>query len=251
MFGRAPFHLIDQLFNTPQSSKARTTHEEWIKQHRINMQNSYELAFRRIEQKAKQRKTKHDQKAKDCNLDIGSLVFLRNRVKGRNKIQDTWDSTSYKVLSRIDGGNAYIVQKDGDDSSKHRTVNRVDLLSVPFSDSETESSTGDDTSDSSSSTDSENDFSFQVDPNHRTLPEPEPQQTTSKRVSRRANKGRHTNPHNLPRSVLDRSQFVDDNPYRDLTQTISRIGESNVHVGESNVHLAKLLQLVYSEQHHY
>ncbi len=159
MFGRAPFLLIDQLFNTPQSSKARTTHEEWIKQHRINMKNSYELAFRRIEQKAKQRKTKHDQKVKDCNLDIGSFLFLRNRVKGRNKIQDTWDSTSYKVLGRIDGGSSYIVQKAGDDSSKHRTINRVDLLSVPFSDSETESSTGDDTSNSSSSTDSEDDFS--------------------------------------------------------------------------------------------
>ena len=106
-FGRKPNLLIDQLFNTPQDAKSKTSrHDDWIKQNRIQMQEAYLRALNRIEKKAQQRKLKHDKKAKEHNLNVGTKVLLRNRIQGRNKIQDTWSPTTYKVLQRIDGGSA-------------------------------------------------------------------------------------------------------------------------------------------------
>ena len=38
---------------------------------------------------------RHDKSAVSSELEIGSRVLLRNRVKGRNKIEDAWNPTSY------------------------------------------------------------------------------------------------------------------------------------------------------------
>ena len=245
-FGRKPNLLIDQLFNTPQDAKSKTSHDDWIKQHRLRMQEAYLRALNRIEQKAQQRKLKHDKKAKEHNLNVGTKVLLRNRIQGRNKIQDTWSPTTCKVLQRIDGGSAYRVQKTDDENSKPRTINRVDLLPCNFTDSESESLSGSQTDDSSSSSDTDDEITFQIPhKQQQTLPDPQRQvaEQVPRRVSQRSTKGRHSNLHNLPRSVLDRAQFADDNPFRDLSQTIS-------HIGQSNLELSQLLQVAYRNQFH-
>jgi transposase InsO family protein len=131
-FGRPPNLVIDQLFNTPQARETRINHDEWIKRHRIQMQETYKRALNRIYHKANQRKAKHDLKAKDYNLVIGSKVLLRNRVQGRNKIQDTWNPTTYKVLSRIDGGSAYIVQKADEEAAKQELSTELIYCLVVF-----------------------------------------------------------------------------------------------------------------------
>ena len=48
---------------------------------------------------------RHDKSAVSSELVIGSRVLLRNRVKARNKIQNTWNPTSYIVVSRIADNN--------------------------------------------------------------------------------------------------------------------------------------------------
>ena len=60
-------------------------------------------ANNRIKLKAAERKTKkrHDKSAVSSELELGSRLLLRNRVKGRYKIQAAWNPTSYIVVSRI------------------------------------------------------------------------------------------------------------------------------------------------------
>ena len=53
------------------------------------------------------KKNRHDKSAVSSGLEIGSRVLLRNRVKGRNKIQDAWNPTSYIFVSRIAENNTY------------------------------------------------------------------------------------------------------------------------------------------------
>ena len=48
-------------------------------------------ANNRIKLKAAEQKNLYDK----SELEIGSRVLLRNRVKGRYKIQDAWNPTSY------------------------------------------------------------------------------------------------------------------------------------------------------------
>ena len=71
-------------------------------------------------------------------LVIGSRVLLRNRVKGRNNIQNTWNPTSYIVVSRIGENNTLILPKllKNPQMGKVKVVNRVDMLSFAISSEE-------------------------------------------------------------------------------------------------------------------
>ena len=217
-----------------------------------HMQVAYDRAMISTKQEADKRKQRHDKKAKEHHLDLGTKVLLRNRVKGRNKIQDTWDPTTYKVVGRIDGGSAYVVQKAKDSQSKPRSINRCDLLQCSFSDSDSESdsisehSSGDK---SSSNTDSEPEYSFQINSQDNPKPTGTKAQKPAARQSSRSTKGQHSNPNNLPRSVLERAQFADDVPFRELTDTIRQLGQGQVQLGEmlvkGQMHLGEVLQVAY------
>ena len=55
------------------------------------MKAAYRKAGERLEREAANRKQLYGVKASEQKLDPGTLVFLRNYVKGRNKIQDKWN----------------------------------------------------------------------------------------------------------------------------------------------------------------
>ena len=65
------------------------------------MQEAVKRANNRIKLKAAERKNWHDKSAMSSELEIGSRILLRNHAKGRNKIQDTWNPTSYIVVCSI------------------------------------------------------------------------------------------------------------------------------------------------------
>ena len=101
--------------------------DEWINRHQKKMKQMIQLANNRILKKAQQRKQRHDAKGRFETLQIGCKVLLRNRPKGRSKIQDYWDPTPYEVIGKVDEDiSAYIVQNVC--NHRVRTINRLDLL---------------------------------------------------------------------------------------------------------------------------
>ena len=168
--------------------------------------------------KAAERKTLHDKSAVSSDLEMGRRVLLRNRVKGRNKIQDIWNPTPYIVVGRIAENNtAYIVEKSTD--GKVKVVNRVDMLAFAIS---SEEDTG--KADSHSDSISEDELvQLEVHPTrqfsrHRS----EPQEPTRK--SARQNAGKHSNPHNLPKSALQENASVQPH-YTDYSDAIIQLGK--------------------------
>ena len=76
-------------------------------------------------------------------LEPGTTVLLQNRVKGRNNIQDCWDSTPYNVIGIVrPDSSAYLVQKY-DGNGPIRAINRVDLLEFPVEETEMNSKLSD------------------------------------------------------------------------------------------------------------
>jgi hypothetical protein len=63
------------------------------------MKAAYRKAGERLEREAANRKELYDVKASEQKLDPGTVVFLRNHVKGRNKIQDNGTPNTIKSLS--------------------------------------------------------------------------------------------------------------------------------------------------------
>ena len=70
-------------------------------------------------------------KVNDTSLPGGARVYLRNRVKGRNKTQALWDATPHKVIRRLDTGNTCVVVPlvalQGEEESR-KTVHMNDIL---------------------------------------------------------------------------------------------------------------------------
>ena len=62
------------------------------------MTDAYQRAEERLKQQAKKRQDQHFEREYNILIQKGQLVYLRNHVRGRNKIQDAWDSILYKVV---------------------------------------------------------------------------------------------------------------------------------------------------------
>jgi hypothetical protein len=60
--------------------------QEYVTEHFKKMKAAYRKAGERLEREAANRKELYDVKASEQKLDPGTLVFLRNHVKGRNKM---------------------------------------------------------------------------------------------------------------------------------------------------------------------
>ena len=224
-FGRDPILPIDNFLALPDTTKHNT--DDWVRQHQRRMQDAIKRAHSNIAKKAQQRKVRHDKTVKEDYLPVGTKVLLRNRPKGRHKIQDIWNPSLYIVTGRVNhDSSAVIVQKLSDNSVK--IVNRLDILKYPNqddlpSDSNTTSEEIDDNYSDVTSSDGEYMVTVQRKSRDRKPP-------TKTRKSTRKNLGQHSNPHRLPKSVLTAQQE-----------------QMNTHCQESNsdVNVGKLLQESY------
>lgn len=99
--GYTPYYLpVDILLGEEQPSEdpPNTVHE-WLATHQSRLRDAYQKSGERLQQAAQNRKALHDKKLKDSEpVKLGQLIYLRNRVQGRNKIQDAWSSTPYRVV---------------------------------------------------------------------------------------------------------------------------------------------------------
>jgi len=57
----------------------------------------------------------------------GTTVLLRNRVVGRNKIQDAWDSRKYVVVKRVDPEKHVYLVQPLDGKGEKRIENRMNI----------------------------------------------------------------------------------------------------------------------------
>ena len=259
--GHQPRLPIDFMLGTPAHEPEKQM-DEWVTIHQKKLHSAFEQANRKLNQKAAQRKARHDKKITTDELKPGTKVLLRKRVVGRNKIQDYWSSLPYMVVNKIHNSNAYRVQPvDGVGTLK--TANRVDLLDCGLIedrnlDQDVQSRVGRDDHSSNSSSDSElvlelddsdlGSTSPELATGHDSLTDdggasgldpgyveprvqdvqdtgvPSPQQPRQGlRRSKRKTAGKHSNPHKLPKSVNQNLQVVS---FDTFAMSIQKLSES-------------------------
>lgn len=101
MFGREPRLPVDFLIGIGEEDAGVGTVEEWVQEHHESLEGAYDHVQQRLTAKRQRRDQRHLGRVNDPVLQEGDLVYTRNHsVKGRNKIQDAWDPTLYRVVRR-------------------------------------------------------------------------------------------------------------------------------------------------------
>ncbi|KAK3750830.1 hypothetical protein QZH41_007147 [Actinostola sp. cb2023] len=128
---REPILPIDYMLQSVGQEDGSGCIEEWINEHQNRLDTAFKIAAEKTEKEALRRRVRNDAKAEVTSLVVGTRVFLRNRVQGRNKMQDVWDAAPYKVVKQLDSGNTYVLESlDGEESRK--TVYRKDILHAKY-----------------------------------------------------------------------------------------------------------------------
>ena len=184
----------------------------------------------------------------------GTRVLIRNRVQGRNKIQDVWDPTPLKVIA-TPGNNVCTIQlADGSGPTKNVTRREIfDTGEMVLSESESEESVSDTESESGhhvyKAAGAYNDAHDEI-VNHSDSDEIEIQSEVVQtppiptRRSTRCTAGKHSNKHHLPRSAI-RSQTVNpESNFQELSDAIANLGAT---LGNS---LATTLSQAWTQHKH-
>ena len=142
-FGRELTLPVDYLLGSVSQVEGECSKS--VTQHQERLEQAFRLASGRMEKEALRRPARNNLNATDTSLPVGARVFLRKRVKGRNKIQDVWNATPYKVTRQLDTGNTYVVTPlEGEEFRKtvhrkdscmrHKLVKDMGLANSPSSD---------------------------------------------------------------------------------------------------------------------
>ena len=125
LFGRESRMPVDLLLNC--DNERSRADDDWVEKHQRRLRDAHRMARVHLQQHADDRKQGYDRRAVDLPLAVGDRVYLRNRqVRGRNKIQDVWDSAVYKVVCRQGVNHVYTVQRE-DGLGTLKTINRADI----------------------------------------------------------------------------------------------------------------------------
>lgn len=129
MFGQHPRLPMDFLLGRVEEPRGGSVHG-WITEHQTRLQLAFDGARERLENAAARRKGNNDGKVRDPFLKEGQLVLLRNtNLRGRNKIQDVWCSTVYKVVHCNTDSSVYAIAPI-DDLSNTKRVHRCLLKPI-------------------------------------------------------------------------------------------------------------------------
>jgi len=96
MFGREARLPTDLLLGEDEDVDERPI--DWLEAHQSRLRDAYQRAGEHLQLQAEKRRDHHSEEEYHIPIQKGQLVYLRNHVRGRNKIQDAWDSTPYKVV---------------------------------------------------------------------------------------------------------------------------------------------------------
>ncbi|XP_041841581.1 uncharacterized protein LOC121640000 [Melanotaenia boesemani] len=95
LFGVHPHLPIDALLG---QEPVKDEKLDWLATHQERLQDAHARAREYSERKAAERVVLQQDKVFCPPVEIGQLVYLRYRPPGRNKIQDAWGATVYKVV---------------------------------------------------------------------------------------------------------------------------------------------------------
>lgn len=131
MFGHHPRLPVDFLLGRGSEVDGAGTVEEWVQQHERSVKLTQEHVRQRSTELANRRNQKHNDTVNDPGIDSGQLVYLRNHVPGRNKIQDHWNSTLFRVVQRPMGNGAVYTVAPVDGDGPERQIHRSEMREVP------------------------------------------------------------------------------------------------------------------------
>ncbi|KAK3107154.1 hypothetical protein FSP39_008273 [Pinctada imbricata] len=107
--GRNPRLPIDSMLDFDEESGSLTIPlSEYVEGHLNKMRMAYEKAGESLRSAARGREDCNYNNSKTHELPIGSTVYLQNRVIGRNKIQDAWESRNTKLSKLLIPTTTYI-----------------------------------------------------------------------------------------------------------------------------------------------
>jgi hypothetical protein len=89
------------------SDSAKEDNQLWITAHQQRLRAAHTAAGERLKEAAASRRKRHNKGGKPmaAPIPVGERVLKRNRnVRGRNKIQDNWESQLYKVVEQRGNG---------------------------------------------------------------------------------------------------------------------------------------------------
>lgn len=132
MFGREPRLPVDFLLGADPEEAEEGQEEDWVQEHRGLLEEAYSHVRQRLAVRRQHRDQKQQAQVRDPPLREGDLVYIRNHgIKGRNKIQDVWDSTPYQVVRcPSERGVVYSVTPTVQDGPV-RQVHRTELRNIP------------------------------------------------------------------------------------------------------------------------
>ena len=106
--------------------------DDWMEEHQRRLQIAYEGARDKLKGTADRRKGRHDQKAGDQGFKEEQLVYRRDHgVRGKNKIQDQWSPTLYKILKAPKGDGPVYTIAPLEHLERVKRVHRTSLTRVP------------------------------------------------------------------------------------------------------------------------
>ena len=124
--GRNPNLPIVSMLNFEEEADVCVSTSEYVENHLQRMKAAYEKAGEKLGSAAEERES-HQGNCDAQEIPVGATIYLRNRVMGRNKIQDAWGSKEYIVAKIVDRDRHIyqVVSKDGTDDT--RIINRVNM----------------------------------------------------------------------------------------------------------------------------
>ncbi|XP_056609057.1 uncharacterized protein LOC130426352 [Triplophysa dalaica] len=128
LFGVHPHLPIDALLGCEGVTERR---HDWLSVHQERLRYAHEKAREYSEEKALGRVTRLNENAYCPQVSLGELVYLRQRLPGRNKIQDAWSPVVYRVVEIL--GTTYTVEplEGGPSKRVHRSELRSGAVPTP------------------------------------------------------------------------------------------------------------------------
>ncbi|XP_016323325.1 uncharacterized protein LOC107673957 [Sinocyclocheilus anshuiensis] len=124
LFGMQPHLPVDALLG---QEPVQEKEPAWLSVHKERLRDAHTRAREYAERKAADRVAKRESGVYCPEVAVGQQVFLRYRPPGRNKIQDAWAPTAYKVVEVH--GTTYTVEPVRGGPAKR--VHRSDIRPCP------------------------------------------------------------------------------------------------------------------------